>query len=198
MKSVFLNTKQIIVFLLGITCVLNMRFIWVHLSTQSPRNQQAFSYRGHDRPNHLPIPVATFPTALMTVEESVHYPVLGSTSDKVWSSITSSSYGYIRLGPEHRLFDTSMSHELHCLRVLNLALGESHIPETKHIQHCLNYIRQGILCDSDLTLEPGDFEERDLTVEKVGATYVCRDWSLWYNVMGDHDVLWSNITSGLR
>lgn len=142
----------------------------------------------------MPIPLPEIPPAVLTVEESTHYPVLGAASDKEWFSITSTSYGYVRLGPEGRLFDTSMSHELHCLRVLNLAFGKTRVPDAGHIQHCLNYIRQSILCNPDLTLERGNFEDRDFSTEKFGATHVCRDWSVWYNVMDENNAKWSNDT----
>lgn len=142
----------------------------------------------------MPTPFSKFPEALMVVEESVHYPVLGPASDKEWFSVTSSSYRYIRLGPEHRLFHAAMAHELHCLRMLNLAFGNTSFPDTGHIQHCLNRIRQSILCDSDLTLEPGNFEERDFTLERVGATHVCQDWAILYDIMDENTISWLNAT----
>ena len=109
------------------------------------------AYRGHN--HHMPSAFATFPLTTMTVEESVHYQTLGFALDNVWLSATSSSYGYLRLGPESRLFDTTTSHELHCLSVFNLAFTKVWSLETGHIHHCLSYLRQSILCDCNLTLE---------------------------------------------
>ena len=78
----------------------------------------------------MPSAFATFPLTTMTVEESVHYQTLGFALDNVWLSATSSSYDHLRLGPESRLFDTTMSH--------------SPLPKL---------LRQSILCDCNLTLE---------------------------------------------
>ena len=142
----------------------------------------------------MPSAFATFPLTTMTVEESVHYQTLGFAVDNVWLSATSSSYGYLRLGPGSRLFDTTMSHELHCLRVLNLAFTEAWSLETGHIHHCLNYLRQSILCDCDLTLEPGDFERRDFTTTRMGGNHICRDWSVWYDIMDRNYKAWLNGT----
>ena len=73
----------------------------------------------------MPSAFATFPLTTMTVEESVHYQTLSFALDNVWFSATSSSYGYLRLGQESRLFDTTTSHELHCLKVLNFAFTKA-------------------------------------------------------------------------
>ena len=97
----------------------------------------------------MPSAFATFPLTTMTVEESVHYQTLGFAVDNVWLSATSSSYGYLRLGPESRLFDTTMSH--------------SPLPKL---------LRQSILCDCNLTLEPGDFEKRHFTTTRIGGNHI--------------------------
>ena len=46
-----------------------------------------------------------------------------------------------------------------------------------HAAHCLNYLRQTILCASDLTLEP-ELVLGSLDVGSgLGAMHICRDWS---------------------
>ena len=55
-------------------------------------------------------------------------------------------------------FVPTMFHELHCLWILNRGFdkGERLAVPLSHINHCLNYIRQGVMCQPDLTLEPDD------------------------------------------
>lgn len=130
----------------------------------------------------------------MTVEESIHYPLFGAASDDQWFSLTSASYGYVRLGPDDRMFVVTTFHELHCLRLLNLAFSKAHVANTGHIKHCLNYIRQSVLCSPDLTIEPGNFEERHFDIDRTGATHACRDWSMVYPIMDDNYAVWLNIT----
>ena len=130
----------------------------------------------------------------MTLEESVHYPPLGAPVDKEWLSIASPSYGYVRLGPEDRTFVITMFHELHCLRMINRAFSKMVGANIAHIKHCLNYIRQSVLCDPDLTLEPGNFEERDFEVERVGGTHVCLDWDPLYEWVDENYFGWVNRT----
>lgn len=74
-----------------------------------------------------------------------------------------------------------MYHDLHCMRMLHRALYPALAVEPTtpaHAQHCLNYVRQTVLCYPDLTLEPPDALSRDWEHERRGATHVCRDWSL--------------------
>lgn len=46
-----------------------------------------------------------------------------------------------------------------------------------HASHCLNYLRQTILCAADLTLEPEIELGSGNVGEGLGVTHVCKDWS---------------------
>lgn len=132
------------------------------------------------------------------VQEENKYPVAGLKSDSQWLSLTSSSVGYVRLGSSSRLFMVTMFHELHCLRILNLAFEPSGLQNTPghidqaHIKHCFDYLRQMSLCSADLTLEKGDFIQRDFMTENDGELHTCRDWKVVYNVMEENWQHWIN------
>lgn len=64
-----------------------------------------------------------------------------------------------------------------------------------HIGHCLSYIRQGVLCEPDLTLEPGDFEKREYNPGDTGATHVCRDWNMLYRYVEENFWEKGNVTA---
>lgn len=78
-----------------------------------------------------------------------------------------------------------MFHQLRCLNVLHLELirpsrFESHAPNEPLVKHCLNYLRQMILCRSDLYLE----NVRDpIGPHAVDVTHVgtCKDWRKVYD-----------------
>ncbi|KAI0749652.1 hypothetical protein C8Q80DRAFT_1269499 [Daedaleopsis nitida] len=165
----------------------------VYSRSRSTPSLKEYSWKGHDYPEHLPLPfeVEMVP---VTIEESLHYPPLGEAYDAEWLSIASPSYGYIRLGPEDRTFVVTMYHELHCLRMINRAFTKSKGANVGHLKHCLNYIRQGVLCDPDLTLEPGNFEERDFEVERIGGTHMCKKWDPIYDWVDDNYSTWMNKT----
>ncbi|KAH8112857.1 hypothetical protein DFH11DRAFT_1841941 [Phellopilus nigrolimitatus] len=141
------------------------------------------------------------PVAL-TLEDSRHYALAGNgdadadlDADAEWESLyPGGSAGFVRLGLQRRFFGLSVYHQMHCLDSLRYAvLGRAHAArrseggaagsgekgkrEVPHAQHCLNYLRQTVLCAADLTLEP-EVVRGSLDVgEGLFATHVCRDWS---------------------
>lgn len=167
--------------------VFNAIYLGKQLQTIVHRNRRLklkHTYLGHDFPEDLPLQVNGSPLAIpVLVEESIHYPLLGNASDAEWFSLTSEGFGYVRLGENDRVFMVTMFHEMHCLRILNLAFSKEPIASPEHIQHCLNYLRQGALCSPDLSLEPGNFEEKDFSVERTGAVHMCYDWETVYDTM---------------
>ncbi|KAF7798154.1 hypothetical protein EIP86_009370 [Pleurotus ostreatoroseus] len=46
-----------------------------------------------------------------------------------------------------------------------------------HLTHCLNYLRQSVLCAADLTLEPELWPGAGNVGQGLGVAHVCRDWS---------------------
>ncbi|EJD46595.1 hypothetical protein AURDEDRAFT_63137, partial [Auricularia subglabra TFB-10046 SS5] len=141
---------------------------------------------GHDFPESMPLP-RELAIVRMTVEESVLYP-LGVAGDQAWRSLLTTSGGYCRLGPQNRLFAVTMFHELHCLGIFNAGFGAG--TELAHVLHCLSYLRHGVLCSADLTLEAGDFMSHNFTRDRVGATHQCRDWSQLYETFDSNWATW--------
>lgn len=123
------------------------------------------------------------------IARQVHY-VLSAETDAIWASTAGAGYGYSRHGADHRLFMVTISHELHCLRMFNLALAGK--LDFHHVKHCLDYLRHGVLCSADLTLEPGDFADRNFTRVRVGETHMCLDWSMVYDVLQTNWENWSS------
>ncbi len=79
---------------------------------------------------------------------------------------------------------------MHCLESLRQAVnGKSHHHHRslehrelykrgpQHTSHCLNYLRQTLLCAADLTLEPEIAEGVQNVGQGLAVTHVCRDWS---------------------
>ena len=127
----------------------------------------------------------------MVVEESVHYSITAPEAINEWLYNSPFGTGSVRLGPNKRGFFVSMFHELHCLRLMRTALASApKSPMIDHSFHCLNYLRQSALCASDTTLEPGDFMQRDFTLDRIGATHVCRDWDPIYEDLRINWVEW--------
>lgn len=103
-----------------------------------------------------------------------------------------------------QIYDTSLFHQLHCLKHIHeflYTLKSSIVypnateiatpmlapqtvwenvlaPQEPHVSHCFDYIRQGIMCAGDLTLEWPRMEEdgRRFAVDGWGVTHECRSW----------------------
>ncbi|KAI0355426.1 hypothetical protein OH77DRAFT_1520992 [Trametes cingulata] len=143
---------------------------------------QDYTYIGDDFPESWPLSSA-HPVALV-VENPSHYSISGLDAREEWAASSPKGYGYVRLGPEYRAFAVSMFHQMHCLRLMRSALAGDHRPATDgHFGHCLVYLRQLILCNPDLTLEPPDVMKYDYDAKQDGSTHVCQDWRQVYDAM---------------
>ncbi|KAJ3554484.1 hypothetical protein NM688_g3085 [Phlebia brevispora] len=135
-------------------------------------------YSGNKYPAHLTSDLLG-PVAL-TLQESIHFTNTSQESpDDEWKSLFHDVYW--RLGEERRVFILSFLHQLHCLIGLQRGLqdpahGDSGRNADHHMQHCLNYLRQTLLCTSFDALERGDFMARDFESVRMGDTLVCHDW----------------------
>ncbi|KAF7366910.1 Hydrolase-4 domain-containing protein [Mycena sanguinolenta] len=141
---------------------------------------QSYTYVGDDFPELWD--VDTSEPVAMIMEESRWYPAHGGRDTTgLWATTSPVGLNYIRIGPEMRAFSVAMFHEMHCLRFIRVIVDGRYDEESQeHLQHCLNVLRQTILCSPDLTLEPADVLDRDFEVNRVGSTHVCSDWSVMY------------------
>lgn len=164
----------------------------IHILLRQPHIYLESAYVGDDFPELWPLPPT--PSVLLTVEDSAHYPIIGLDAREEWAANTPKGFGFMRLGPEGRAFAISMYHQLHCLRLMRYALAAGDYSDLKftHFGHCLIYLRQLILCNPDLTLEPYDVLEGDYDVKQDGSTHVCQDWRQVYDAMASNWDSWSH------
>ncbi|KZT63704.1 hypothetical protein DAEQUDRAFT_733535 [Daedalea quercina L-15889] len=148
-------------------------------------DEGTYTWIGDDFPKTFPVEAGPVQTVF---EESVRYALSSPEAADEWLW-TAPLVGdnHVRLGPEKRMFAVPMFHELHCLRNMRTAmvdgLDSMGSVGQGHIHHCFNYLRQWTLCDADVTLEPGDFEERDFERDRLGGTRTCLDWEKAYDAV---------------
>ncbi|KAJ7214265.1 hypothetical protein C8J57DRAFT_1096591 [Mycena rebaudengoi] len=119
----------------------------------------------------------------MDVHNTQNYNLNGSQADAQWAALIPPSGGLIRLGPQNELFMVSMYHQLKCLDIIRRDYVEGSMgkvwvsPQTRH---CLNYIRQMVLCRGDKRLERvvDPFGEHAV---QVRGKQTCRDWTMVYD-----------------
>lgn len=82
---------------------------------------------------------------------------------------------------------------MQCLNHIRAALvyGDD---ESDQTAHCFHYLRQGILCAADTTLEPGGTGMKLANGDKVaagtGTVHTCRDWRQVHDWMESQHEKW--------
>jgi hypothetical protein len=99
--------------------------------------------------------------------------------------------------PNHTVFTTSVTHQLHCLYTVldayNILYSQgdpSRIEMPFHINHCFDYLRQAIMCGGDVALEGAatTFPDDSVTGDRGGsdgwdAKHVCKDYGQVYQYL---------------
>ncbi|KAF7345934.1 hypothetical protein MVEN_01615700 [Mycena venus] len=120
---------------------------------------------------------------LMDVQNTNNYQLKGSEADAQWDALIPPGGGLVRMGPENELFMLSMYHQLKCLDIIRRDYVDGWMGknDTSPVtRHCLNYIRQMILCRGDRRLECVVDPDGAHAVE-IRGTQTCRDWTQVYD-----------------
>ncbi|KAJ3574051.1 hypothetical protein NP233_g2026 [Leucocoprinus birnbaumii] len=131
--------------------------------------------------NEAPIRLAQ---VLQVVEANGHY---GMSADSEWETLLPSNHATgIHPSPSHERQEyVAVYHQISCLnslRKLYMNPGwadDAQKQDTAH--HCLNVLRQAVLCNGDTTLEPSHPELHSNGKEVAAASgmdvaHVCRNW----------------------
>ena len=147
-----------------------------------------------DYPPYLPLESARRSVRL-SLEESVHYGLMEPQTNSEWAHMSPGGDANIRLGPNHRFFNTGFSYQVHCARVLVSTLQQDEPPkryrEIEHVARCLNVLRQFALCSADTTLEPADSLSRNFTAFRAGGEHTCSDSRALYETIEQNWLDWS-------
>ena len=126
----------------------------------------------------------------ITIENSVHFALDSPLGSLEWNSTLPSGGGFLYLGENLEQFSISTFHQLRCLDIVRQGLvkfrneGRRHTPDAL-VHHCMNYLRQMILCRSDLRLEHGRHLSRGIAVSDVTHS-TCKDWGPVFKAAEDN------------
>lgn len=113
----------------------------------------------------------------------------GLYNDTEWGTMFDTD-GFSKVGPHDRTFQISMVHQLHCLDVIRVGVVTNRTGYMHHIEHCLRYLRQSVLCCADTTLEESVVLHRDGAflhgASGTGMVHECRDWTAVRRYMSAH------------
>ncbi|KAK7688204.1 hypothetical protein QCA50_008574 [Cerrena zonata] len=149
------------------------------------RSSSQYTYFANDYPRTWEI--GALETIHMSYEDSQHYSIETPLGGAEWNMTLPTGGTIVYLGSQHRPFTVSMFHQLRCLNIIRTAILENHNDSSSHhtkqtqslVNHCMNYLRQMVLCRTDTTLESvRTTVGRGITVWDI--THTCRDWTTVY------------------
>lgn len=123
----------------------------------------------------------------MTFEDTYHYSINTTISELEWNSTLPTGGAVVFLGPHRKPFTVSVFHQLRCLNIVRMAILQVHQGVLlggrgdggELVNHCMNYLRQMVLCRTDTTLETvRAITGRGITVWDI--THTCKDWETVY------------------
>ncbi|KAM3513149.1 hypothetical protein MY11210_003174 [Beauveria gryllotalpidicola] len=145
--------------------------------------------------SHVPAP----DIAINVIPQTFHYNrTFGEAPDhqgtlEAWESIVPVGQGTVQFPRgSHNLYTLSVVHQLHCLWSIhgNYYRKVDGDPDTDmsaaHMRHCFDYLRQGLMCASDTSLEPVDLKLGGVT--GWGSERLCRDYQQVVAWAEDHRV----------
>ncbi|KAF3902459.1 hypothetical protein ABW21_db0201753 [Orbilia brochopaga] len=86
--------------------------------------------------------------------------------------------------PEYYITSLAVFHQLHCLNAIRMALwnntlmrGDENETEMRHLDHCVDMIRQAVMCHSDISPFVWARDPRDGKAKGISSvTHTCRDF----------------------
>ncbi|KJA17773.1 hypothetical protein HYPSUDRAFT_146028, partial [Hypholoma sublateritium FD-334 SS-4] len=137
---------------------------------------------------------------MRTSDISARYNATTPEASNEWMAIFPRGAGVYRLhalgsSEENRAVFVAMYHEMHCVQILSAALVDNKREDWPHLRHCLNYLRQLIMCRPDLTLESGYFQDNHFISTTAGSVHVCQDWRKPHDFLENDMRMWMNDTS---
>lgn len=118
----------------------------------------------------------------MTFDNPKHFGLDTEDGAAEWAAIAPQN-GVVHLGPHRQPFTVAMMHQLKCLDILRQEMmrdrDENERPSAL-ARHCLNYVRQMVMCHGDLELESFQFASHKNPIDWHGV-YECKDWEAVFN-----------------
>lgn len=113
----------------------------------------------------------------MNIEDTVHYGIFEPAADMEWAELVPNG-GLVEVNNE--TYTIALFHQLGCLDVVRRALRDRLTYKAGELErHCLNYLRQTLVCRSDIHVEVlgGPLSH----TEAIQDTFICNDWESVYN-----------------
>ena len=143
------------------------------------------AYRGRDYPQEWPL--RPLELVHLTHEDSVHYSIDTVAGEAEWNATLPRGGAILHLGPDLQPFTLGLFHQLRCLNIVRDVIVDFYADDSpaakmkkpELARHCMNYLRQTVLCRADMRLESVRAPKgHQMTVSDI--THTCRDWTPIY------------------
>jgi len=143
-----------------------------------------YTYVGSDFPQEWPIirkPV------VMAAELTVHYNLTSPSGIADYHALIPGGDGLVHLGPHKTPYTISMFHQLRCLDIVREEMTREQEAlsggrRAQLVNHCMNYLRQMVLCRADGFLETFQDDSDERAVD-LFESWVCKDWEAVYHAV---------------
>lgn len=132
-------------------------------------------------------PMSALEEVHMPMEDTVHFALDTPAGTAERTSLLPPGHGILRLGASQEVFSIAMFHQLRCLDIIGVALvdlfSQVELPSLQEekqpalVQHCMDYVRQMVLCHADLTILNFKSVEKRPHIKNSDITHVCKDYS---------------------
>ena len=149
------------------------------------------AYISDDYPLQWPIPEAD--KVYMYPEDTHRYALSTPEGIAEWQALVPYN-GTVHLGPRARPFTIAMFHQLQCLDVIRsamvLPIPSGDVQGRNVRDHCLNYMRQMVLCHAHTDVESVRTDVTPRITDLTRSVYRCRDWRVLYDQMERSEATW--------
>ncbi|KAJ7065426.1 hypothetical protein C8F01DRAFT_1125587 [Mycena amicta] len=150
--------------------------------------------------------LGSLPLVKMAVEDTSSLPLTGVRATTNWAALIPQGGGVVFVHPHASIhpdapsarqpYMLSMYHQLRCLDVIRRMYAEAEDGDDvqqvrlgRQGRHCMNYLRQTMLCRGDLRLEPVQDPDGPHAVDMWGDM-TCKDWRVVYDAVSDNHREW--------
>ncbi|PPR07509.1 hypothetical protein CVT24_006878 [Panaeolus cyanescens] len=160
--------------------------LWIKAQLGNLAIHHEYSYIGDDHPEVWPIERKM---VLMQMGNPMNiYTMDTEIGAAEWDVAVPGDSGVVYLGPHKQPYTVGLMHQLKCLDILRQETIKEREPGEKPSElgrHCLNYVRQTMLCRGDSQIESFDYANHLHPVDWRGI-YECRDWEAVYNAVKEN------------
>ncbi|EIN05097.1 hypothetical protein PUNSTDRAFT_74859 [Punctularia strigosozonata HHB-11173 SS5] len=111
----------------------------------------------------------------MYIENTVRYQAKSQEAGEEYAMMLPPG-GHLVRDSQGQVYTVAMFHQMRCLDIIREDYATRRASPLR--MHCLNYLRQSILCMADTRLE-SILQTGNRTVS-LSSDYVCRDWTALY------------------